>query len=350
MAASRDGESLSAQTVAALRDAVLRHGGEPLPGGVSSDIQLVEFEGRRYCIKQALPRLKVQAEWRAPVERNHSEADWMRVAGGIVPGAVPRVLHEDQDGGWFAMEYLPPAKYPVWKSQLRDGIIEPAVASAVGRCLVRIHGATAGSADIAGRFATDHIFYPIRPEPYLVATAMLHPDLESRLQELADLTMRTHLALVHGDVSPKNILAGPAGPVFLDAECAWYGDPAFDLAFVLNHMLLKCVWRPQWTARYMACFAELTDVYRADVTWEPPAALEERAAHLLPGLLLGRVDGKSPAEYITRDADRDMIREAARRWLLDPVATLTEVGAAWTQACARRAAGANKFDMGTPSH
>ena len=29
-------------------------------------------------------------------------------------------------------------------------------------------------------------------------------------------------------MSPKNLLVGPDGPVLLDAECAWYGDPAFD--------------------------------------------------------------------------------------------------------------------------
>ena len=51
---------------------------------------------------------------------------------------------------------------------------------------------------------------------------------------------------MHGDVSPKNILVGWKGPVFLDAETTCYGDPAFDLAFCLTHLLLKCVWHPEW--------------------------------------------------------------------------------------------------------
>lgn len=307
-----------------------------LPGGVSSDIRLVEHDGVQYCLKRALPRLKVQADWRAPVERNHSEAEWLRVVGEIAPAAVPRVLYEDQAAGWFVMEYLPPAQYPVWKTQLRDGMIVPAVAAAVGRQLVRIHAATAGRADVAQRFATEHIFYPIRPEPYLIATAQAHPDLASRLRELSDTTMRTRLALVHGDVSPKNILTGERGPVFLDAECAWYGDPAFDLAFVLNHMLLKCVWRPQWTARYLECLDALRDAYVRGVDWEPRAGMETRTAHLLPGLLLGRVDGKSPAEYVTADADRDLIRSVARALLLHPVPTLGEIRDAWAAACGAR--------------
>ena len=161
---------------------------------------------------------------------------------------------------------------------------------------------------------------------------MAHPDLAPRLRELSDATMRTHLALVHGDVSPKNILAGPRGPVFLDAECAWYGDPAFDLAFVLNHLLLKCIWRPQWTARYLACFGALRDAYLAGVDWESRVAIETRTAHLLPGLLLGRVDGKSPAEYVTAPSERDLIRGVARPLLLHPAATLDEVLHAWSGA------------------
>ena len=70
---------------------------------------------------------------------------------------------------------------------------------------------------------------------------------------LSRLTLATKLTLVHGDVSPKNILIGPDGPIFLDAECAWYGDPAFDLAFCLNHMLLKCLWTPRAAARFLGC-------------------------------------------------------------------------------------------------
>ena len=136
---------------------------------------------------------------------------------------------------------------------------------------------------------------------------------------------------MHGDVSPKNILRGPDGPVFLDAECAWWGDPAFDLAFCLNHLLLKCLWTPAATPGFLACFDALAAAYLAGVTWEPPAALEARAAHLLPGLFLARVDGKSPVEYITAEPDKDRVRRVAARCLPHPVETLGDVRQAWTK-------------------
>lgn len=307
-----------------------------LPGGVSSDIRLIEIDGVSICVKQALPKLKVAADWRAPVERNHSEAEWLRVVARIVPESVPRVIHEDREAGWFAMEYLAPDVHPVWKARLRDGIVDVDFAAAVGRRLATIHSVTARDPSIAARFATDHIFYPIRPEPYLIATGRAHPDLMPRLQALSETTMRTKKALVHGDVSPKNILCGPLGPVFLDAECAWHGDPAFDVAFVLNHLLLKGVWRPQWLARYLESFDALAAAYRAGVDWEPVADVEQRTAHLLPGLLLGRIDGKSPVEYITDDVDRDRVRDIARELLMRPVDMLGTIRARWSDAMAGR--------------
>jgi 5-methylthioribose kinase len=260
----------------------------------------------------------------------------MRIVAGIDPRAVPKVLGEDRDTGMFAMEFLDPSRYPVWKTQLRDGDISIATAREVGRRIAEIQGRTAGRLDVARKFQTDHIFFPIRLEPYLAATAKRHPDCAARLESLVRVTGATKKALVHGDISPKNILAGPHGPVFLDAECAWYGDPAFDLAFCLNHLLLKCVWQPQWESRYLGSFDALSENYLANVNWESRADIEERTAHLLPGLLLGRIDGKSPVEYITADAQRERVRYVARTLLLRPVDTLAAVREAWRGAIANQ--------------
>jgi len=309
----------------------------PLAGGVSSDIYRVDLPGQTLCIKRALARLKVAADWQAPVERNRWEVEWMRVAAGIVPAAVPAVLGEDRAAGCFAMAYLGADDHPIWKSLLRDGVIDPVTAGEVGAVLGRIHAATAHRADLAARFPTDDIFYAIRLEPYLVATGRAHPDLAARLKGLVEVTRTTKRVLVHGDFSPKNILAGPAGPVILDAECAWYGDPAFDLAFVLNHLLLKGAWRPAWRERYAAAFDALLRAYLAHVAWEAAEGLEARTAALLPGLMLARIDGKSPVEYLTTAAEREAVRPFACPLLINPLGTLRPIAARWV--AARQGAG-----------
>ncbi|MGE0733750.1 MAG: phosphotransferase [Alphaproteobacteria bacterium] len=301
----------------------------PLAGGVSSDIWRVDLPSGPVCIKRALSRLKVAQVWEAPIERNQFEWEWMRIAAELCPGSVPEPLAQDKQLGVLVMRFLPPDEYPIWKAQLRDGHADPATAENVGRILAKIHAGTAGKQEIAARFPSDEIFYAIRLEPYLVATGRIHADLAGRFAELVQRTAATKRALVHGDVSPKNILIGAAGPVFLDAECAWYGDPAFDLAFCLNHLLLKCLWTPAARAGFLACFDALAQNYLAGVTWESPDAIERRTAELLPGLFLARVDGKSPVEYLTAEADKNRVRRVARRLLIEPVGALSAVRAAW---------------------
>ncbi len=251
----------------------------------------------------------------------------MQTASHAAAGCAPKVLAWDDAAGLFAMEYL---DYPVWKNLLRDGKAYPAFATKVGSALAAIHAATAGKTDVAASFPTDAIFYAIRLEPYLVASAARHPDLAETLTRLVQRTAASKHCLVHGDVSPKNILVAGHGPVFLDAECAWYGDPAFDVAFCLNHMFLKSVWVPGTRAGFMECFRALSSAYLRGVTWEPPAAVEERAATLLPGLLLGRVDGKSPVEYLDA-AGQARVRDAARKLLVRGERTLLGLHNAWLE-------------------
>ena len=188
-----------------------------------------------------MAKLAVKDDWFAPVERNRYERRWYEVAGARVAGIAPEVIAADDDAMLFVMEYLDPADHRLWKAELMAGRVDLAFAGEVGASLAAIHAATAGDEAVAAMFPTGAFFEALRLEPYLRATGRRHPALAGRLDALADRTAATRRALVHGDVSPKNIMIGPRGPVFLDAECAWYGDPAFDLAFCLNHLLLKCL-------------------------------------------------------------------------------------------------------------
>ena len=311
-------DSLPDPVVQLLRGAGLATGpSEALSGGVSSEIWKVG----NVCVKRALPRLRTAQRWEAPIERNRYERMWLETAGAAAPGATPRILAADDRAGVFAMQYLP---LPVWKERLRQGDARPAFAAQVGATLAAIHSATAGRADIAERFATDAIFYSIRLEPYLVATGLAHPDLQSIYQSLVERTASTKACLVHGDVSPKNILVANHGPVFLDAECAWYGDPAFDLAFCLNHLLLKCLWTPSARGKFLECFDALSGSYLKNVAF---GNVEARTASLLPALLLARVDGKSPVEYLT-EVQRQQVRTVARR-LIPSAASLQQIRDEW---------------------
>src|SRR5690349_23658588 len=91
--------------------------GERLTGGVSSDIWRIDLPSGPICVKRALAKLRVAADWHAPVERNRYEALWMQRANAAIPGAAPRLLGLDEPGGALAMEFLPPANHALWKLQ-----------------------------------------------------------------------------------------------------------------------------------------------------------------------------------------------------------------------------------------
>ena len=271
----------------------------PLTGGVSSDIVLVEADGRRFCVKRALPRLKVAALWEAPVERNAAEAAWMRAVARWLPRAVPRILGEDAEAGLFAMEYLAPEDHPLMEdssfSPAASSRISPPRSGAISPSSMRGAPPTAASGQPSPTTTRSRrsASSPTCARPAAPTLSLRRASMRSRARR-----WQTKRALVHGDVSPKNILHGPRGPVFLDAECAWFGDPAFDLAFCLNHLLLKGARAGADRTRYIAAFSALAGAYLAGSRLggrrRPRSARCRAAAGALPRQGRRQVAGRVP--------------------------------------------------------
>ena len=302
----------------------------PLSGGVSCDVFLVEAKRQpAVVVKRPLAKLRVTADWRAPISRSESEVEWLELVAKLDPRLVPRVIVNDPARHLFVMEYLPKQQYPVWKDGLSAGVVDATFAASAGNWLSRIHASTAGSSSLARKFAQQEQFKALRLDAYLLHAARGNDDVAARLSSLADGVANSKIALMQGDISPKNILHGPETPVFLDAETTCYGDPAFDLAFCLNHLLLKCVWHPEHTRAYAGAFTALKDSYLRGVVWEPREKLERRAADLVAGLMLARIDGKSPVEYITDGRQKDFVRARAKKFLRASNPTLDQMREDW---------------------
>ena len=325
------GHDWEAVLPALLAEAGLDTGGSfevmALTGGVSSDIVRVRLaDGRSVCAKRALPKLKVASDWQAPVERNHYEVAWLRRAAGIAPGAAPSVLAEDRAHGIALLDYLPSEDFVLWKAELLAGRADPKVPVAVANVLGRIHAATLNDPSVASAFPTDRLFDALRLDPYMRFTAGRHPTLAQRILDVLDTTARTKIALVHGDVSPKNILVSRADghPVLLDAECAWYGDPAFDAAFCLNHLVLKALHLPPLRPELLSQASAFATAWLACFPEALRGETERRTAALLPCLMLARIDGKSPVEYLG-ETTRQQVRERAIPLIADPPSRIAEV-------------------------
>ena len=328
---------------------------ESLGGGVSNVVIRVDVpldSGAALVLKQSLPKLRVQEDWYADRERIHRERagiDYVRLLsdqrgdGGPGRWTVPQVLHEDQGNYLYVMTSA--ARDGVnWKDALLAGRVDAGVARAVGRMLGSIHrsslvqdGAVPGE---LLQFEDLNCFVQLRIDPYHRATAAAHPDLADIIESEAQ-RMLPHggspRALVHGDFSPKNIIvagSGPAATVFLlDFEVVHLGNPVFDLAFMLNHFTLKAIYRPQDASEYNAAARAFWSAYldaSGDVVGDAggdAGALERHTMRQMGALLLARIDGKSPAEYLTEPGQKEYARRMARSILTGELTSLARAHA-----------------------
>lgn len=303
----------------------------PITGGVSSDVWRVVDDGRDFVVKRSVPKLRVKADWFSDPARLRYEFLYLKTVAGIVPDAVPRLLSSDADASFLAMEFLGEG-FSNWKSLLLAGEIQPAHARRAGEILGRIHAATTNNPEVKRDFDTMEFFTQLRIDAYLRATAeKQEPIVAAAIRAEADRLSQHHECLVHGDFSPKNMLVSKDRFVVLDCETACFGDPAFDLSFVLNHLFLKALYHSAQQPEVLAKLDESASSLRSAYAEAHPTAskaVESRTARLLPMLLLARVDGKSPVEYLA-PAQQDHIRAFAPGVILNPVADMGKLTALW---------------------
>jgi 5-methylthioribose kinase len=293
-----------------------------LGGGVSNNVILAETPKERFVVKQALPRLRVKDEWLADRSRIFRERDALVDAATLLPrGWVPEVLWSDEPNYLFAMRAAEePSEF--WKNRLLEGRLEPEWARRAGIALGLTIRGSWRSEFFERKYGDRTAFDQLRTDPYYRTIARRNPDVARHVEEWLPRTAAHRFALTHGDWSPKNMLLTPAGMVFIDYECAHFGDPSFDSAFAINHLILKGFYRPDLAEGYL-------DLARLLFTWtlsvlpaEAVRYFEAATARHLGLLLLARVDGKSPVEYLAEEGTRDRVRQTAKRLIFDRVERL----------------------------
>jgi 5-methylthioribose kinase len=293
-----------------------------LTGGVSNDVfGVVQPAGVTsnpvldVVVKQSLPELKVAQTWIAPVERILTEGKALRAIRSITPEHVPEVLDVDGSAMTVTMARAPSALHNL-RDQLISGTVEPETASTLGSCLGQWHGRTADDAKVRESFPDTYV-ESLRIEPYYRRTADVHEDLADVILAYArQLTTDRH-CLVHGDFTPKNVLSRGSAAWVLDWEVSHFGNPVFDLASLPAHLLLKAVHRPRRERQYHEFVDTFLEAYERE-----RGRLDEAARRSLTGhigcLLLARVDGKSPADYLTAP-ERERVRALGRHVLTEQV-------------------------------
>ena len=288
---------------------------EALGGGISNIVLAVQTGGHGYVVKQSLPRLRVAEEWLAKRERVLTEAAALHWTRMVTPAAVPAVFDVDEAMCAVTIEHAPTA-WQNWKTCLLNGAADPAVTARLGTTLAAWHTASWAGAAGSDRFDDGEAFVQLRVDPYYRTIMVRHPDLAPDIERYVTRMRDTRCCLVHGDFSPKNVLLGAEELWVVDFEVSHLGDPAFDLAFMLNHFMLKAIHRPESAGDYLLCAEAFWSAYGSAVPadlWSPDAYVYGHVACLM----LARVDGKSPAEYLT-GGEQAHARALARALLSAP--------------------------------
>ena len=302
----------------------------PLAGGVSSDIWRVDAPGRSYCAKRALPRLKVAAVWEAPISRNAEEVRWLRTVRAWVGESVAEVIAADEAAGIALLAWYDPAEWRPWKAELMAGRVNVGCAARLGALLATVARRATEQPELAAAFANQALFDALRIDPFFRHLSGRHPAIAA----VIDTLEHDHRTLVHGDYSPKNVLVNAAGEVrVLDAECATWGSPGFDAGYLLAHLLLKHL--HTGNAALLAAATAFWNAY-ASVAAPLFADLERCTLLTLAGMLLARVDGKSPVEYLSateqaaaRQAGLALLQQLLQQQLQQPPPSITAVLDGW---------------------
>jgi len=289
---------------------------EPLGWGISNVVLRVSLLDDCFVLKQSLPKLRVKDDWPFDQARIFVERDCMMLLHELLlPESVPGVRFSDDENFLLGMSCAPPGGV-LWKQALLDGQIDLTTAKRAGALLADLHNRTAADSRTQTRFANQSGFIQGRVDPYHWTAAKAHPDLAPVIEAEVQRMLQTRLTLVHGDYSPKNIFAYPDHILLLDFEVAHYGDPAFDTAFCLNHLILKAIKFPDRNARYLEAARTFWRAYLDRLSPGLDPQIEATTIRELGCLLLARMDGKSKIEYITDEPTRDLTRRLARDILI----------------------------------
>ncbi|MEV0366437.1 phosphotransferase family protein [Nocardia fusca] len=289
-----------------------------LTGGVSNDVVAVTGDGVDAVVKRALSRLRVRQEWEADVSRLTTEGRALRLAATIAPESVPPVL--DLSAGFLVMGRAPD-HWHTWKADLMAGVIDVHVAARLGEFLAQLQRRTAGRVErLRGEFGSRTAFEQLRVDPFHRQIRGRYPDLAPQIDRTIAVMAETTACLVHGDYSPKNVLVGDSAAELwvIDWEVTHLGDPAFDPAWIIGHLLLKSIHRPDYSDRYRAAAATFLDAWNCTDPESMAQLIRQTGC-----LVLARVDGRSPVDYLDQPG-QVAARSLGRRLLGAPPHSLPD--------------------------
>jgi 5-methylthioribose kinase len=302
----------------------------PLGGGISNQVIMVSWEQGCLVVKQPREKLNVAMDWPADLRRIHIEADGLRMyrrlllESGLSWASSPQVIDEDFDNHIIAMECMPLEGTRMWKTELLKGSVDLKIAERLGTLLGSVQSLASRDPQVQSMFSFKQHFDELRIDPYHRTAARRNPDLGEVILREAERVFSDEITIVHGDFSPKSILVNRSDLVpqlwVFDTEVAHWGDPSFDTGFMLNHLFIKAVHIKEMRDEFIEAAMRFWTSYDSLVDWD----IEANTVSELGCLMLARVDGKSPVEYLNSVEEAETLRRISKRSLRDGIDRLDD--------------------------
>ena len=296
-----------------------------LKGGVSSEVYKVVTKKNIYCIKRSLKKLLVQKEWIVDQNRIYYEYLWLLHCKKILKQNVPVIYDFNKEEKYIIMEYLDNTKYKTLKELYFEKKINFSTIKSISKHLYKIHSLSNDVKTMKIFRRNNQNFFDLRLDPYFNEVAKVFPELNDKVKQINKSYRENSSTLVHGDFSPKNILIGKNRILYLDAECCNYGDPVFDLVFFSNHLLIKSMYFESKKKEFLKAFKIFYNHYLKNFNKKNKINYLKRIIDMIPIMLLARVDGKSPVEYIKSKKLKNSIREKSFKMIKNKLLNLDDI-------------------------
>ena len=296
-----------------------------LTGGVSSEVYHVKTIKNNYCIKRSLKRLLVKKKWIVNTNRIKFEYLWLKHCQNILKRNIPNTYEFNNKKKYIVMEYLKTSQYKTLKQLYFNKIININTIRSISKHLYKIHSNSSNyktKKTFEGNYKN---FYDLRLDPYFNEVGRVYPKYKGYIKKINESYIKHSNTLVHGDFSPKNILVGKNKIIYLDAECCNFGDPVFDLVFFTNHLLIKSIFFKDKSQEFIKLYISFYKEYLSNLSTKNFNSYIDRIIKMTPIMLLSRVDGKSPVEYINKVKIKNIIRKKSFLLLDSKISSLNDI-------------------------
>jgi 5-methylthioribose kinase len=268
---------------------------EVLTGGVSNVVLAITTNEQKLVLKQALAELAVSEKWVADQRRAIVEADAIKLFNKISPTQVPKLVFLDPEKFVLIIERVSLGS-TVWKSDLLAGVIDPNIGTKLGKTLATWHNYGEHTGDDKNKFLEDSLFEQLRIDPFYRFVATKNQSIEVPIRKLINELEGDKTTIVHGDFSPKNIMISMQDDVYiLDFEVTHVGNPVFDIAFLIAHLLCKFF----HASDSLKAKLLTNTAFQFHKEYSIHREISDSLGRHIALIALARVEGKSPVNYLS---------------------------------------------------